>query len=62
LRQFALTYKDLEQQIQEIWLTVGNHDEQLKKINAAIESLLSGKEEKQAWVGRERIGFEPRSS
>lgn len=62
LRQFALTYKDLEQQIQEIWLTVGSHDEQLKKINAAIESLLSAKEEKQAWAGRERIGFEASSS
>ena len=58
LRQFALTYKDLEQQIQEIWLSVGNHDEQLKKINDAIESLLNGKMEKQAWEGRGRIGFD----
>jgi hypothetical protein len=62
LRQFALTYKDLEQQIQEIWLTVGNHDEQLKKINAAIENLLAEKEEQRSWDGRERIGFESRSS
>jgi hypothetical protein len=62
LRQFALTYKDLEHQIQEIWLTVGNHDEQLTKINAAIESLLAEKEGQQSWAGRERIGFEPRSS
>jgi hypothetical protein len=62
LRQFALTYKDLEHEIREIWLTVGNHDEQLTKINAAIESLLAEKEEQQSWEGRERIGFEPRSS
>lgn len=62
LRQFALTYKDLERQIQEIWLTVGNHDEQLKKINTAIENLLAEKEEQQSWAGRERIGFEPHSS
>jgi len=58
LRQFALTYKDLERKIQEIWLTVGSHDEQLKRINAAIEGLLSGKMEKQSWDERDRIGFE----
>ena len=58
LRQFALTYKDLEHQIQEIWLTVGNQDEQLKRINIAIEGLLNGKMEKQSWEGRDRIGFE----
>ncbi|HVU56760.1 MAG TPA: ORF6N domain-containing protein [Puia sp.] len=58
LRQFALTYKDLERQIQEIWLTVGNQDEQLKRINAAIEGLINGKMEKQSWEGRDRIGFE----
>jgi len=58
LRQFALTYKDLERQIQDIWLTVGNQDEQLKRINAAIEGLLNGKMEKQSWEGRDRIGFE----
>jgi hypothetical protein len=62
LRQFALSYKDLERQIQEIWLTVGNHDEQLKRIHAAIEGLMAEKEEQQSWAGRERIGFETPSS
>jgi hypothetical protein len=52
----------LERQIQEIWLTVGNYDEQLKKINAAIENLLLGKMEKESWEERDRIGFETHNS
>lgn len=62
LRQFALSYKDLERQIQEIWLTVGNHEEQLKSIHAAIEGLIAEKEQQQSWTGRERVGFETPSS
>jgi hypothetical protein len=60
LRQFGLTYKELERQIQEIWRSMNNHDEKLKNINAAIENLIAGKLEEQAWEGRPRIGFEAR--
>jgi len=59
LRQFALSYKDLADQVQEIRQTVENHDEQLKKIYGAIEDLLTEKaEQKKVWEERERIGFE----
>src|SRR6185312_2496683 len=39
LRQFALQYKELADEIQEIKRTVGNHGEQLGKIYVAIEAL-----------------------
>gem|GEM_PF-474421 len=57
LRQFALNYKDLEAQIQSIWLTVNSHDEQLKMIYSAIESLLAEKDKQKSWEEREMIGF-----
>jgi hypothetical protein len=58
LRQFALNYKNLANQIQEIRLTVEDHSEQLTKIYGAIESLLAAKEAQQDWLqSRERIGF-----
>lgn len=57
LRQFALSYKELADQIHEIRHTVSNHDEQLGKIYNAIESLLDKKAEQKAWQERERIGF-----
>jgi phage regulator Rha-like protein len=57
LRQFALNYKELADEIQEIRQTVENHSEQLIKIYGAIESLLTGKEAEKTWQGRERIGF-----
>jgi hypothetical protein len=58
LRQFALNYKELADQVEEIRRTVENHDEQLTKIYGAIENLMSEKEaEKEAWETRERIGF-----
>lgn len=58
LRQFALHYKELADQINEIRQTVSNHNEQLSQIYDAIESLLSGKTEQKAWKERERIGFQ----
>ena len=59
LRQFALNYKDLADQVNEIRETVANHDEQLNKIYAAIEALSNEKKlEQQAWEERRRIGFE----
>lgn len=57
LRQFALQYKDLVDEIQEIKRTVSNHGEQLGKIYVAIEALLTDKEEQKSWGERERIGF-----
>lgn len=57
LRQFALQYKELAQQIIEIKRSVGNHNEQLNQIYEAIENLLDTKVEKQEWKDRERIGF-----
>lgn len=57
LRQFALQYKDLADEIQEIKRTVSNHGEQLGKIYVAIEALLTEKEEQKSWEERERIGF-----
>ncbi|MBS1663225.1 MAG: ORF6N domain-containing protein [Bacteroidetes bacterium] len=57
LRQFALQYKDLADQIQEIRRTVESHNEQLVKIYGAIETLLAEKEAEQSFADRERIGF-----
>ena len=57
LRQFALHYKELADEIQEIRQTVDNHSEQLGKIYAAIETLLTEKEMQKTWADRERIGF-----
>ncbi len=57
LRQFALHYKELANEIQEIRQTVENHSEQLVKIYGAIETLLKEKESQQAWADREPIGF-----
>ena len=57
LRQFALQYKDLADEIQEIKRTVSNHGEQLGKIYVAIEALLTEKEEQKSWEERERVGF-----
>jgi hypothetical protein len=59
LRQFALNYKDLADQVNEIRETVANHDEQLTKIYAALEGLSNEKKlEQQAWEERRRIGFQ----
>lgn len=57
LRQFALNYKELADEVQEIRQTVENHSEQLSKIYAAIETLLTEKEAQKTWAERERIGF-----
>lgn len=61
LRQFALNYKDLANQINEIKSTVTNHNEQLNQIYDAIENMMDEneekKEQKRLWKERERIGF-----
>lgn len=57
LRQFALNYKELADEIQEIKRTVENHSEQLAKIYGAIEFLLTKKASEKKWEERERVGF-----
>ncbi|HEV2483459.1 MAG TPA: ORF6N domain-containing protein [Puia sp.] len=57
LRQFALHYKELADEIQEIRRNVGNHGEQLGKIYVAIEALLTEMDEQKSWEERDRIGF-----
>lgn len=57
LRQFALNYKELANEIQEIRQTVENHSEQLVEIYGAIEKLLAEKEAQKSFAERERIGF-----
>jgi L-lactate utilization protein LutC len=61
LRQFAINYKDLANQINEIKSTVTSHSEQLNQIYDAIENMLDEKEEKKEekrrWKEREPIGF-----
>lgn len=62
LRQFALQYKELADEIKEIKATVGDHSEQLTRIYAAIESLLVEKAAQRSWEDREPIGFRRRPS
>jgi hypothetical protein len=58
MRQLALGYKDLAEQVQEIRQSVSSHSEQLNQIYGAIENMLEEKEEKKRlWEERERIGF-----
>jgi hypothetical protein len=57
LRQYALHYGDLADEIQEIRQTVESHSEQLVKIYGAIETLLTAKEAQESFADRERIGF-----
>jgi phage regulator Rha-like protein len=57
LRQIALQYKELAEDIREIRANVEDHTEQLSKIYVVIEALLTEREEKKAWGERERIGF-----
>lgn len=57
LRQFAINYKDLAEQINELKQTVGNHNGQLTQIYDALENLLEDKATVKKWEDRERIGF-----
>lgn len=57
LRQFAINYKDLAEQINELKQTVGNHNGQLTQIYDALENLLEDKATAKKWEDRERIGF-----
>ena len=57
LRQFAIKYKDLVEQITELKESVGNHNDQLKQIYDTLEDLLEEKAEEENWQAREPIGF-----
>ncbi|MES1219260.1 MAG: ORF6N domain-containing protein [Bacteroidota bacterium] len=57
LKQFALNYKDLSDQINELKETTGNHNAQLNQIYGVLENLLDEKAEQKQWQDRERIGF-----
>lgn len=57
LKQFALNYRELADQIKELKDTTSNHNAQLNQIYNALESLLDEKVEEKKWQDRERIGF-----
>jgi hypothetical protein len=58
LRKFSMKYAGLKEQLHELRTRIGEHDLQLLKIYASIESLLDQKQEEQEkWDNRERIGF-----
>ena len=57
LKQFAVQYKDLSEQLNEVKNRVGEHDVRLNQIYEAIENLLYEKEEKKRWENRKPIGF-----
>ena len=57
LKQFALNYKELADQIKELKDTTSNHNVQLNHIYDALENLLDEKVEQKKWQDRERIGF-----
>ncbi len=61
LKQFAISYKVLAEQIHKIRQTVSSHSDQLNQIYDAIENMIDEtegkKEQKRVWKERERIGF-----
>ena len=57
LKQFALNYKELAEQIKELKETTGNHNIELTQIYLALENLLDEKATQKEWEDRERIGF-----
>jgi hypothetical protein len=57
LRQFAIKYKELADQIKELKTTVGNHNEQLNQIYDTQGNLLEEKAAIKSREERERIGF-----
>ena len=61
LRQFALNYKELAEQVKIIMDRQDGVDGQLSQIYDALENLLDKKAEekttKEIWESRERIGF-----
>ena len=61
LRKFAIQYKEILEQLDELKEKIGNHDAQLNQIYNALENMLEKKVEEEnqleSWKKRERIGF-----
>jgi len=57
LKQFALNYKELAQQIKELKDTTSNHNARLNRIYQVLETLLDQKAGQKKWEDRERKGF-----
>jgi phage regulator Rha-like protein len=57
LKQFAINYSELADQIKELKDTTDNRNVQLNQIYNALENLLDEKVEQKKWEDRERIGF-----
>lgn len=57
LRQFAVNYRELADQVKELRGTVDNHNGQLTQIYDALENLLDEKASEKNWKEREPIGF-----
>jgi hypothetical protein len=61
LRQFAMDYKDISEQIRQLRKKTGDHDKQLKQIYDVIERILDKRSEEEQWQNRPRIGFKRNS-
>ena len=63
MRKFIFTYETLSKKIEELKLSIGEHDAQLNSIYTALENLMDDKVDKelqqQKWMNRKRIGFIP---
>lgn len=61
LRKFAIQYKDILEQLDELREKIGSHDAQLNNIYEALENMLDKKVEEEnkleSWTNRKRIGF-----
>lgn len=57
LKQFALNYRELANQIKDLKTITGSHTQQLNKIYEALENMLDEKQKEKKWEERERIGF-----
>lgn len=59
LRQFAINYDKLANEIKELKEITGSHNIQLNQIYDALENLMDEKIEQKKWSNRKRIGFKP---
>lgn len=59
LRQFAVSYDKLANEIKELKEITGSHNVQLNQIYDALENLMDEKAEQKKWSDRKRIGFKP---
>ena len=57
LKQFALNYRELANQIKDLKTITRSHTQQLNKIYEALENMLDEKQKEKKWEERERIGF-----